>query len=380
MIVLRSLWSLFLVAMILVGVIFGKIAASPISDWATRFSPNGAELPQYFELGIIGLGGLLGSLFALLSFRKMIYWVTRFEEVSLLDKVAAVIGVVLGLVVALLITLPFAQKPQWGVPVSMLVSVTGVVLGVAFSMSAKEQISYMFPSLISSGHPRSTPANAKMLDTNIIIDGRIADIAAAGFLEGPIYIPDFILQELRHIADSADSLKRARGRRGLDILVKLKNIDTVHVSVYEDYTEEEIAYEEVDARLVKLAKARRASVVTNDFSVNEICKLNGVPALNVNELASAVKPVFLPGEELTVTIVKEGKEVGQGIGYLDDGTMVVVEGASNQIGQLLAVLVTSVLQTTAGKMIFAEPKRDEGAPAPAYASSNRGGRSRGGNH
>ncbi len=374
MLILRSLWSLFVVAVILVGVIAGNLAAGPIAQWAGRFTPDG-QVTIYFHIGIVLLGGLLGFLFAVISFRKMLQWVSHFERVPLLDKVSAAIGVILGLIVALLISLPFVRIPNWGLPISILASVAGVVLGVGFTMSAKEQIAYIFPSLRSSGTLGEIASNAKMLDTNIIIDGRIADIVATGFLEGPIYIPDFVLQELRHIADSADPLKRARGRRGLDILVKLKNLENVDVAVYEDYTNDEIAYEEVDARLVKLARARHATVVTNDFSVSEICKLNGVPVLNVNELANAMKPVFLPGEELTVTIVKEGKEAGQGIGYLDDGTMVVVEGAADHIGQLLPVVVTSVLQTTAGKMIFSEPKRDEVAnstPAPSRKNRGRG--------
>ncbi len=371
MIILRSLWSLFVVAVILVGVIAGNLVAQPISAWVGRFSPSG-ELSVYFHIGIVVLGGLLGFLFAVLSFRKMLQWVSHFERVPLLDKVSAAIGVVLGLVVALLISLPFVRIPGWGLPISILTSVVGVMLGVGFATSAKEQIAYVFPSLASPGAITHMPSNAKMLDTNIIIDGRIADITAIGFLEGPIYIPDFVLQELRHIADSSDPLKRARGRRGLDILVKLKNLENTEVTVYEDYTEDEIAYEEVDARLVKLARARNATVVTNDYSVNEICKLNGVPVINVNELANAMKPVFLPGEEVTITIVKEGKEPGQGIGYLDDGTMVVVEGAASQIGQIMLVLVTSVLQTTAGKMIFAEPKLDDGVASVAQATEPKG--------
>jgi len=163
-----------------------------------------------------------------------------------------------------------------------------------------------------------------------------------------------VLQELQQIADSAMSLKRARGRRGLEVLNQLKSDTTAPVEILNDYGEGDVESDPVDLRLVKLARRRGASVVTNDYSVNEIAKLHEVPVLNVNELSNALKPVFLPGEELTVTIVKEGKEPGQGVAYLDDGTMVVVEHASQAVGQLCPVVVTSVLQTRAGKMIFAE--------------------------
>jgi len=248
-------------------------------------------------------------------------------------------------------------------PIRIFASVVGVVLGVGFAMSARGQIVYVFPSLESSlvltGTASRTRTKPKMLDTNIIIDGRIADIVDSGFLEGTLLVPDFILQELHYIADSSDRLRRARGRRGLDMLNSLKNLEGVEISIYEDYSPEEVDAEEVDTQLVKLAKARDAVVITNDYSVNEIAKLNGVPVLNVNELANALKPVFLPGEELTVTIVKEGKEPGQGVGYLDDGTMVVVEDGADALGQIVPVTVTSVLQTNAGKMIFAELPEDD---------------------
>ena len=299
------------------------------------------------------------------SFRKIVSWVNYFERVSLVDKIAGAIGVVLGLGVALLITVPVAAIPGYGLPIRIFASVAGIMLGVGFAMSARGQIVYVFPSLESSHElgpaTARTRIKPKMLDTNVIIDGRVADIVESGFLEGALIVPDFIPQELHYIADSSDRLRRARGRRGLDMLNSLKDLDGVEISIYEDYSAEEVSAEEVDTQLVQLAKARDAVVITNDYSVNEIAKLNGVPVLNVNELANTLKPVFLPGEELTVTIVKEGKESEQGIGYLDDGTMVVVEGGADAIGQLAPVIVSSVLQTNAGKMIFADlPEDDRG--------------------
>ncbi len=359
--ILRGLWSLFVVAVVLVGIIFGNLIAQKLLPHVHLESTSREAL--LFSVGLNVVGGLLGFLVALFSFRKIVSWVNYFERVSLVDKIAGAIGVILGLGVALLVTVPFAPIEGFGLPIRIFASVAGVVLGVGFAMSARGQIVYIFPSLGSSVAPSEaasrTRTKPKMLDTNIIIDGRIADIVRTGFLEGPLLVPDFVLQELHYIADSSDRLRRARGRRGLDMLNTLKNLEGVDISIYEDYTAEEIDAEEVDAQLVKLAKARDAVVITNDYSVNEIAKLNGVPVLNVNELANALKPVFLPGEELTVTIVKEGKERGQGVGYLDDGTMVVVEGGSKAIGEIAPVTVTSVLQTNAGKMIFTELPEDD---------------------
>ena len=193
----------------------------------------------------------------------------------------------------------------------------------------------------------------KILDTSVIIDGRIADICKTGFIEGTLVIPEFVLEELQHIADSSDLLKRNRGRRGLDILNKIQKELDVKVLIYEDANEEP---GEVDSKLVKLAKAMQGKVVTNDFNLNKVCELQGVSVLNINDLANAVKPVVLPGEEIIVQVIKDGKEHGQGVAYLDDGTMIVVEGGRDFIGTTMEVLVTSVLQTSAGRMIFAKPK------------------------
>ncbi|MDI6829523.1 MAG: PIN domain-containing protein, partial [Armatimonadota bacterium] len=194
----------------------------------------------------------------------------------------------------------------------------------------------------------------KVLDTNVIIDGRIADVCRTGFLEGPIYVPSFVLEELRHIADSEDFLRRARGRRGLDILNQMQKELNLIIKSFE--TVDPTDAEEVDEKLVKVAKDIGGCIVTNDFNLNKVAELHGVTVLNVNELANALKPVVLPGEELTVSIIKEGKESNQGIAYLDDGTMIVVEGGKKHIGETIDVVVTSVLQTVAGKMIFANLK------------------------
>lgn len=191
------------------------------------------------------------------------------------------------------------------------------------------------------------------MDTSVIIDGRIADICQTGFLEGPLVIPRFVLEELQHIADSSDVLKRNRGRRGLDILNRIQKEMDMKVEIHEaDFND----VQEVDSKLVKLAKQLQGIVVTNDFNLNKVCELQNVRVLNINDLANAVKPVVLPGEELNVHVIKDGKEHNQGVAYLDDGTMIVVEDGKEYIGKRVDVLVTSVLQTSAGRMIFAKLK------------------------
>ena len=201
--------------------------------------------------------------------------------------------------------------------------------------------------------PEIEDKKLKILDTSVIIDGRIADICQTGFLEGVMVIPQFVLEELQHIADSSDVLKRNRGRRGLDILNRIQKELDIKVEIYEGDFED---IQEVDSKLVKLAKLTSGVVVTNDFNLNKVCELQKVAVLNINDLANAVKPVVLPGEEMKVQVIKDGKEHNQGVAYLDDGTMIVVEEGRNYIGKDIDVLVTSVLQTAAGRMIFAKPK------------------------
>ena len=198
-------------------------------------------------------------------------------------------------------------------------------------------------------------SSPKILDTSVIIDGRIADICETGFLEGPLIVPQFVLKELQHIAGSPDSIKRNRGRRGLDILQRIqKNVDMTVRIVDHDFPQ----IREVDTKLVALGKALKGKVLTNDFNLNKVAELQGVPVLNVNQLANAVKPVVLPGEVMSEHIMKDGKEYGQGVAYLNDGTMVVVDNAKRYVGKHIDVVVTSVLQTTAGRMIFTRSKEE----------------------
>lgn len=207
---------------------------------------------------------------------------------------------------------------------------------------------------LRSRQPAAVP---KVIDTSVIIDGRIADICQTGFLEGQLIVPGFVLQELQHVADSSDPYKRNRGRRGLDTLAALQRLPGVRIRILSrDYPK----LTAVDEKLLRLAGRMRASLLTQDINLNKVAGLQGVKVLNINDLSNAIKAVVLPGEELAVKIIKEGKEPGQGIGYLDDGTMVVVENSRDQINQRLVVTVTSVLQTAAGRMVFAKQKNSEG--------------------
>jgi uncharacterized protein YacL len=273
------------------------------------------------------------------------------------DLLSGVLGLVIGLLISVLL-FPSLEKATWAGALFpfVLTAVLGV-MGFRIGYSKKEELVQLF-SLRGKGHHDEKQKERryeehKILDTSVIIDGRIADICKTGFIEGTLVIPEFVLEELQHIADSSDLLKRNRGRRGLDILNKIQKELEVKVLIYEGDFEE---ISEVDSKLVRLAKVLQGKVITNDFNLNKVCELQGVSVLNINDLANAVKPVVLPGEEILVQVIKDGKEHGQGVAYLDDGTMIVVEGGRDFIGTTLEVMVTSVLQTSAGRMIFAKPK------------------------
>lgn len=359
--VYKGLWSLYTVVVTVVGLIVGYLGGQALvgSRLFADATVPGEALAVYSLVGLCLAGVLAGFLLSQVSFRRLVELITSLERVPLLEKVVVIAGVIVGLVFGLLVTWPFHGMPQFGVPLQLLACVIGVILGVAVARSALSQLARIFPSFSQEeGAPVTGVAaeRVKFLDTNIIIDGRIADICKTGFLEGPLLIPGFVLRELQTIADSADNLRRARGRRGLDVLNRMrKEVDQV-VEVFEEEDASDGSQESVDLRLVKLARDKHAVVVTNDYNLNKVAELHGVEVLNVNELANAIKPVFLPGEELTVMPVKEGSQPRQGVGYLDDGTMVVVQNASDRLGEELVVVVTSLHQTVAGKMIFAEPK------------------------
>jgi uncharacterized protein YacL len=236
-----------------------------------------------------------------------------------------------------------------GVIFNALFGYSGLLLGLR---AGKD---FTLSNIVNAFKSRSEEEHAKIIDTSVIIDGRIVEVCEAGFIEGTFIIPQFILQELQHIADSTDSLRRARGRRGLDVLHKIQKMSNLTVKIIE---EDFPKIKEVDSKLVALARLLGAKIITNDFNLNKVAELQGVTVLNLNELANALKPVVLPGEKMNIFIAKEGKESNQGVGYLDDGTMVVVDHARKTINKQVDVIVTSVLQTTAGRMIFAKLKEE----------------------
>jgi uncharacterized protein YacL len=272
------------------------------------------------------------------------------------DLIAATVGLILGLFVSVLLFPSLGRLDLGGAVLPVMMTIVLGSLGIRLGYSRREDVSSfltLFQASKSNENERPLYEEHKILDTSVIIDGRIADICKTGFIEGTLVIPQFVLEELQHIADSSDLLKRNRGRRGLDILNKIQKELEVKVMIYEGDFEE---INEVDSKLVRLAKVLHGKVITNDFNLNKVCELQGVSVLNINDLANAVKPVVLPGEEILVQVIKDGKEHGQGVAYLDDGTMIVVEGGREFIGHTMEVMVTSVLQTSAGRMIFAKPK------------------------
>lgn len=287
----------------------------------------------------------------------------RIRKLSVRSLVGAAIGSLLGIIGANLISLVVARMNlNQGLEtfIQILILIVMTYVGLISGIDKGEHID--LSSLGEIFSDSSVRRTSKILDTSVIIDGRVADICKTGFLEGILVVPHFVLRELQQIADSADSAKRNRGRRGLDVLEKIKSVQGVAVQIVEkDYPE----VKEVDLKLIELAKEMGAKIVTNDFNLNKVSQLRGVDVLNINELANALKPVVLPGEMMRVFILKEGKEYNQGVAYLDDGTMVVVDNARRMIGKTIATQVTSVLQTTAGKMIFGRfPEEAENVVPP----------------
>ena len=293
------------------------------------------------------ISAILGSIAAIFVIAG-INWAKKNEVKVVL---AVVLGVVLGFITANLLsyTIIFKMFPVTigTVALYVLTNILFAYLGAGIGMRKGEELTL---SILTSAPPEpQVEKTLKILDTSVIIDGRIADLCETGFVEGTILIPQFVLRELQHIADSSDPIKRTRGRRGLDILHKLQKQVGLDVEIIEiDFPK----IREVDSKLIALAQKNKAKIITNDYNLNKVAELQGVEVLNINQLANALKPVVLPGETMNVRVLKEGKEEGQGVAYLDDGTMVVVDNARQYLGKNIDVSVTSVLQTTAGRMIF----------------------------
>ncbi len=340
---------------------------------------------------LIGIGMIIGGVVGYLvspyfvaKLQKFSIWVEgQLSKMPLQDVIAGVVGLAIGLIIANLLGGTFANIPVIGNYLPVLFSIVFGYLGIHIVVRKQKEIGELFgrmmklkkkpreklgedgtvqPAAQSAPVAQAMPAGGygsydslvgcKLLDTSVIIDGRIADICGTGFLDGKLLIPVFVLEELQHIADSADALKRVRGRRGLDILQKIRTESGLQVEIinqdFEDITE-------VDSKLIRLGQQLGGKIVTNDYNLNKVSELQGVPVLNINDLSNAVKPVVIPGENMHVTVVKEGKEQGQGIAYLDDGTMIVIENGRYYLNKAIEVEVTSALQTSAGRMIFAKP-------------------------
>ena len=328
-------------------------------------------------------------------------WISdKIRKAAASDLVAAAVGLTIGLIISALLAIPLTSLPaNWGHILPFVGALLFAYLGVTIAVLRKNDIGHLFLSIQSAVTrrnrdrdeerekerdekrtrdrekekekdkeqrvvPEPAPLPPILLDTSSIIDGRIKDISQTGFIYGTLLVPRFVLEELQHIADSADTMRRNRGRRGLEILNTLKTEASVPVEIT-DADIEGIA--EVDAKLVKMARNLHCAIITNDFNLNRVAELQGVKVLNINELANAIKPVLLPGEDIHIKIMQDGKELGQGVGYLDDGTMIVVENGRQYMGAAIEVTVTRVLQTVAGRMIFAHPKQPTGPHAQIQA-------------
>lgn len=329
------------------------------------------EIINITNTGWIGLSIHFGTsiLFGIIFFslstriinlgRKIVQLIeNELQKFPAYDIAISSVGLIVGLIIAYLLSQPLyiLGIPYLGVVVSIILYAIFGYLGVTIPHRKKEDISSTLGNIRRNPRDRAkvqSKSCPKILDTSVIIDGRIADICKTGFIEGPLIIPEFVLEELQHIADSSDGLKRNRGRRGLDILNKIQKELDIEVMINDKKFDD---VKEVDSKLLKLTQLLKGKIITNDYNLNKVAEVQGIDVLNINELANAVKPVVLPGEEMVVQVVRDGKESNQGLAYLDDGTMIVVESGRKFIGETIDVVVTSVLQTSAGRMIFAKPK------------------------
>jgi uncharacterized protein YacL len=328
------------------GVMLASMAEGTIQLWAAVF-------------GLVGvLSGLVITPYVTIRPLRTIR--AQLRQTPLRTLLAGTLGLIVSLIISGLLSFPISLLPEpFSQVIPIVVAILLSYLGVVVFVSRQSELASMFSLLPgrTKESKGSIDQNGRqiLMDTSVIIDGRIVDIARTGFLPGVLLIPRFVLNELQYIADSGDSLRRQRGRRGLEVLSQLQKDPAIPVRISDIDVEGSRA---VDDKLVILARQLRAPILTNDFNLNRVAELQGVVIFNINELANAVKAVYLPGEELNVRIIQEGREVGQGVGYLDDGTMVVVQDGSDYLGMEVDVVVTKVLQTAAGRMIFARPTED----------------------
>ena len=311
--------------------------------------------PGYVIIGLTTLEGLifayLGTPYVLGGWRTFNF---RLTSTPLPDLLSGLLGTVVGLVIAVLIGF-FVRDLPYGYALSFVLALLLAAQGASVGLTRRAELtSLFFGGDREGGGQKQT---AVLLDTSVIIDGRILDIAKTGFVERPLVVLSSVLRELQMVADSADATRRRRGRRGLDVLTDMQKDSSINLQVEEDDT---APGTEIDAQLVRYAKRKEWAIMTNDFNLNRIARLEGVSVLNLNELAQAMRPVAIPGEEIVVTVAREGKEAGQGVGSLDDGTMVVIQNGRKLLNQTITAVVTSVIQTSAGRMIFAEPAGTNG--------------------
>jgi uncharacterized protein YacL len=356
----------------------GVVAALGVAEIERNvFTPAPAFLAPwpYLLTIIIGTGAVLAFVvaFALtptLTTRPFFWAIGRATEMPASDVLVAVVGLVLGLLIGVLVAIPLSYLPWYlGNFLPIAASLVLAYLGMTTLLAHKRELFSLlhWPRESNREKVEAAPAQVVLVDTSSIIDGRIADICQTGFVPGSLMVPRFVLHELQHIADSADSMRRARGRRGLDVLNRLQKDASTPLVIHEDDGEPGA---EVDALLVQLARELRCPILTNDYNLNRVAGLQGVKVLNVNELANAVKSILLPGQELSLRVIQEGKEAGQGVGYLEDGTMVVVENGRRAIGTTANVMVSRVLQTAAGRMIFAQVRMAGASDSQARASGD----------
>lgn len=371
----RLFWVIITTALALSLGWVGAFTADRYTDWLQKAYQISLSSRQVYlvDIGFVMIGVLFALLLSSWLTQKVWTFWESIENLSVADKFSVLLGVLLGLALAYMVLLMPLMLLRERLPIvpllALAVAITSIIVyfsvhtlmkvrdALSVSFIAQQLAQFLQPAkdvLTEDQQPKY--ARDKVLDTNILIDGRLADIVRTGFIEGKLIIPSFVLHELRMIADSEDELKRARGRRGLSILETLQSMNNAIVEIVDEFSHDVEAAPDTDSKLIRFAKERKAAIITNDNNLQKIAELQGIPVLNVNELATALKPVVLPGEELTVVIQRPGKEPGQGVGYLDDGTMVVVEQGRPHIGHEVRIKVTSVLQSPVGKMIFGDFK------------------------
>ena len=381
------------VAIGIVAAFYARFNTIVMKDTTTRIAwERLLSLPWNLVWGVIAVAAFIIAVIITphITIRPYRWARDKIRVASASDLVAAAIGLIVGLIISALLGIALVRIPDiWG----GLLSVAGVLffsyLGVAVAVMRKNDIAHLFQSAWQrrrdredererererrerdrskeDGAAAKAPSSQILLDTSTIIDGRIADISQTGFIFGTLVVPRFVLNELQRIADSADTMRRNRGRRGLEILNRLQKDATIPIEII-DTDVEGIA--DVDGKLVKMARDVGCPIITNDFNLNRVAELQCVKVLNINELANAIKPVLLPGEDIHIKIMQDGKELGQGVGYLDDGTMIVVENGRQYMNMTIEVTVTRVLQTVAGRMIFAHPKQHNTNISPTTPSA-----------